>query len=118
MSWLVAKAMPTTVGEREVSPGENASFELKVARLPTGGWLSLPVAVVNGAKGGPTIWLSGAVHGEIQPCKALKIVHHGSYEHLGNAWSTAHSHTRSTSDTPIFCSVHPTHCASWVVTYQ
>ncbi len=37
---------------------------------------------------------SGAVVGTIEPCRALKIVHRGSYEHLGNAWSTAMSHQR------------------------
>ncbi|MGI9428480.1 MAG: SRPBCC family protein [Bythopirellula sp.] len=50
--------------------------------------------------------VSGAVHGEIQPCKALKIVHQGSYEHLGNAWSTAHSHLRYKKLKP-----HKTQCA-------
>ncbi|MEE8331478.1 MAG: succinylglutamate desuccinylase/aspartoacylase family protein [Acidimicrobiia bacterium] len=56
-------AATITVGETEVMPGHRARFELNVARLPTGGWLSLPVAVVNGKRPGPTIWLSGAVHG-------------------------------------------------------
>ncbi len=57
-------AATITVGDTEVMPGHRARFELKVARLPTGGWLSLPVAVVNGKRPGPTIWLSGAVHGD------------------------------------------------------
>lgn len=56
-------AAAITVGETEVMPGHRARFEINVARLPTGGWLSLPVAVVNGKRPGPTIWLSGAVHG-------------------------------------------------------
>lgn len=62
----MAEAKPAaaiTVGETEVMPGHRARFELNVARLPTGSWLSLPVAVVNGKRPGPTIWLSGAVHG-------------------------------------------------------
>lgn len=57
-------ATPITIGDTEVAPGTSERFELKVARLPTGGWLSLPVAVVNGRRPGPTIWLSGAVHGD------------------------------------------------------
>ena len=57
-----AKAI--TIGGTEVAPGTSESLELKVARLPTGGWLSLPVAVVNGKRDGPTVWLSGAVHGD------------------------------------------------------
>ena len=53
-----------TVGGNVVAPGNSATLELKVARLPTSGWSSLPVAVVNGKRSGPTIWLSGAVHGD------------------------------------------------------
>ena len=49
--------------------------------------------------------VSGAVAGEIQPCQALKIVHRGSYEHLGNAWSTAHAHLRHKKLKP-----HKTQC--------
>ena len=50
--------------------------------------------------------IAGAVTGEIQPCKALKVVHHGSYGHLGNAWGTAHSHLRYKKLKP-----HKTQCA-------
>lgn len=38
--------------------------------------------------------VSGAVNGEIQSCKAIKVIHRGSYANLGNAWGTAHSHLR------------------------
>jgi len=31
----------------------------------------------------------------IKPCKAFKVVHTGSYYHLGNAWSTAIAHQRA-----------------------
>jgi predicted deacylase len=61
---MVAENPSITVGDVEVAPGASERFELKVARLPTGSWLSLPVAVVNGARAGPIIWLSGAVHGD------------------------------------------------------
>jgi effector-binding domain-containing protein len=50
--------------------------------------------------------VSGAVAGAIQPCRAIKIVHYGSYHHLGNAWSTAHSHLRYKKLKP-----HKTQCA-------
>ena len=46
------------------APGRKASLELPVARLPTGSWLSLPVTVVHGCRPGPTVWLSGAIHGD------------------------------------------------------
>lgn len=39
-------------------------FDLPVARLPTGTWLSLPISVVNGRRDGPLIWLSSTIHGD------------------------------------------------------
>ncbi len=47
-----------------VLPGTLARIEVPVARLPTGNWLSLPVVVIHGARRGPVIWLSAAVHGD------------------------------------------------------
>lgn len=41
-----------------------ARLEVPVARLPTDTWLSLPVAVVNGRRPGPRLWLTAAVHGD------------------------------------------------------
>ncbi|MBI2168408.1 MAG: succinylglutamate desuccinylase/aspartoacylase family protein [Actinobacteria bacterium] len=35
-----------------------------MARLPTDTWLSLPVVVINGRRSGPTLFLSGAIHGD------------------------------------------------------
>jgi predicted deacylase len=56
--------VPITVGDITVPPGKRAQFDLPAARLPTGTWMSLPVSIVNGRRPGPTIWLSGAVHGD------------------------------------------------------
>lgn len=44
--------------------GKSVRFEVPVARVPTGTWLSLPVVVVRGDQSGPTIWLSAALHGD------------------------------------------------------
>ncbi|MGH8874412.1 MAG: succinylglutamate desuccinylase/aspartoacylase family protein [Acidimicrobiia bacterium] len=55
---------PITVGDQTVDPGGTRRFDLPVARLPTGTWESLPVAVVNGRRPGPNVWLSGAIHGD------------------------------------------------------
>lgn len=44
--------------------------------------------------------------GSIKPCRALKVVHRGSYRHLGNAWSTAMSYQRYKKLKPLrkqFC---------------
>lgn len=35
-----------------------------MSRLPTGSRLSMPVVVINGKHPGPTVWLSGAIHGD------------------------------------------------------
>lgn len=55
---------PILVGEVEIPPGRTQRFELPVARLPTGSRLSMPVAVINGRQPGPTVWLSGGIHGD------------------------------------------------------
>ena len=44
--------------------GKLTQVELRVARLPTGMWLSVPVGVLHGKKPGPVIWLSAAIHGD------------------------------------------------------
>jgi len=57
-------AEPVTIGKETVGPGRSRQFDLRFARLPTGTWESIPISIVNGRKPGPTIWLSGAVHGD------------------------------------------------------
>lgn len=52
------------IGGQDVPPGTRVHLELKVARLFTGTWLSLPVAVLNGATAGPRMWLSATIHGD------------------------------------------------------
>jgi uncharacterized protein len=55
---------PITVGNRVVAPGRRARIELPFAKVPTGSQESLPVAVINGRRPGPHVWLSGAIHGD------------------------------------------------------
>lgn len=57
-------ADPINIGGETIGPGRRRIFDLRFARLPSGTWESLPVAVINGHKPGPIIWLSGAVHGD------------------------------------------------------
>lgn len=52
------------IGNNEIAPGRSARFELPVARLPTQTYLSIPFSVLNGARSGPRIWLSAAIHGD------------------------------------------------------
>jgi uncharacterized protein len=56
--------VPITIRDQTIEPGRSRRFELPVARLPSGTWESMPVAVVNGRKAGPHVFLSGAIHGD------------------------------------------------------
>ncbi len=60
----VEPARGLELGGRTIEPGTAERLEIPVARLPTGTWLSLPVAAFCGASPGPVIWLSAAVHGD------------------------------------------------------
>lgn len=53
-----------TIGEVTIEAGRRERFDLRVARLPTGTWASLPIQVIRGTREGPTVWLSGAIHGD------------------------------------------------------
>jgi predicted deacylase len=44
--------------------GTRTEFELRPAKLPSGGWMSIPVVAFHGANPGPTVWLSAAIHGD------------------------------------------------------
>jgi predicted deacylase len=50
-------------GEHVVG-GERRQFELPAGRLASGVFLNVPVEVVCGARPGPVVWLSGAIHGD------------------------------------------------------
>lgn len=52
------------VGGSPILPGTRRRVDLPVAKLPTGQSMSMPVIVVNGAKPGPAVWLSAAIHGD------------------------------------------------------
>lgn len=55
---------PFEVGGYFIAPGQRLRFDLPVALLPTHTQLHIPVTVVHGAKPGPRVWLSAAVHGD------------------------------------------------------
>ena len=48
----------------EIPAGTRKDIEIPVARLPTQTFVTLPVAIVNGAREGPAMWISAAVHGD------------------------------------------------------
>jgi len=55
---------PITIGSETVDPGRARRFTLPFARLPTGTWESIPVAIVNGRRDGPAVLISSAIHAD------------------------------------------------------
>lgn len=53
-----------TFAGQAVRPGTRRLFSLPAGRLPSGAELSLRVEVIHGSEPGPTLWLSGAIHGD------------------------------------------------------
>lgn len=52
------------MGSWRVRAGQARELELPITRLFTGADVSLPVRVLHGREDGPTVWISGAVHGD------------------------------------------------------
>lgn len=52
------------VGTATAVPGERATGYRTVTELPTGHPERVPVVVVNGADPGPTVWVTGTIHGD------------------------------------------------------
>ncbi|MEM9692164.1 MAG: succinylglutamate desuccinylase/aspartoacylase family protein [Myxococcota bacterium] len=52
------------IGEHRVVAGSRTRCRLRVSRLPTDTWLSVPVEVVHGRQSGPALWLTAAIHGD------------------------------------------------------
>ena len=47
-----------------IAPASRRQIRLPAGRLPSGTELSLPIEVLHGHRPGPTVWLSGAIHGD------------------------------------------------------
>lgn len=52
------------IGGRDIAPGTRARVELTVANLYTSVPVTLPVQVLRGAKPGPAVFISAALHGD------------------------------------------------------
>lgn len=53
-----------TIGDHAIAPGKRVTLDLPIARLISGGQLTLPVIVLHGRHDGPTVWLSSSIHGD------------------------------------------------------
>lgn len=75
---------PFVIGDMEVQPGRRATAELPVSTLSSHTPVSLPVHVVHGEAPGPTMFLSGAIHGdEIQGVEIIRrILNHPALQAL------------------------------------
>ena len=60
----MVKNKPLVIGRHVVAPGERVRIDLPVALLPTHTPLHFPLQVLNGARPGPNLWLSAAIHGD------------------------------------------------------
>ena len=58
------RPVPFLIADHEVRPGSRTMLELPIARLMSGTPVALPVIVLHGSEPGPTMWLSGAIHGD------------------------------------------------------
>lgn len=66
---------PFSLGEIDVQPGQRATVDLPVSMLSNHTHVALPVHVVHGEEDGPTIFLSGAIHGdEIQGVEIIRRI--------------------------------------------
>lgn len=64
---------PIRVGEVEVLPGHRQTLELSVAPLQTHTEMTMPVQVVHGARPGPHLFVTAAVHGD--EINGVEIIH-------------------------------------------
>jgi uncharacterized protein len=55
---------PLTIGAATVAPGSHARAQLDLIELADGAKVRLSVVVINGARPGPRIYLSAAIHGD------------------------------------------------------
>lgn len=60
----MSKQASIRVGGHEIGAGERAVVDLPVADLYTHTQLTMPVHVINGRQHGPTVFLTGALHGD------------------------------------------------------
>lgn len=58
------KAKTVQVGTAKAAPGKVARGAIPVMTLAGGSPVEIPVAIINGAKPGPVLWIDGAIHGD------------------------------------------------------
>jgi len=66
-----------SINNQEVLPGQRKTIELVLARLYDFTELTLPIHIIRGKTDGPTLFLSGAIHGDelVGPAIIKQIIH-------------------------------------------
>lgn len=62
------------IGSAVAAPGTTARGAIPVTELAGGTKVEIPVAIVNGAKAGPVLWVNGAIHGD-EPEGPMACIH-------------------------------------------
>jgi uncharacterized protein len=52
------------IGTARAAPGETVRGAIPVMHTAGGGAVEIPLAIINGAKPGPVLWVDGAIHGD------------------------------------------------------
>ncbi len=75
---------PFRIGAHDIEPGTRRGVDLPVSVLSNHTPMTLPIHVLHGAKPGPTLFLSGVVHGdEILGVEIIRrVLRHASLKHL------------------------------------
>lgn len=67
------KPAPVKIAGESISAGTRKRLDLPVARISTGQVVDIPLVVVHGARKGPSLWISAAVHGD--EIEGVEIIH-------------------------------------------
>jgi len=78
-------ATPFSYDGGEVPPGETEQFRYPVSETYLGDPVRIPVTVINGSHGGPTVFLSAAIHGD--ELNGIEVVREVAQE-----WEHEHIH--------------------------
>lgn len=73
---MTAEANTRTIeiGSAKAAPGTVVRGAIPAAELAAGTKIEIPVAIINGAKAGPVLWVNGGIHGD-EPEGPMACVH-------------------------------------------
>ncbi len=63
-NYSIIKATALTINGKTIKPGESVRVKANIAKLPSGTLIDLPIYVFRSKNTGPTLLLSGGIHGD------------------------------------------------------